>query len=157
VQKARVAAVDASRCTGCELCRLVCSFKKEGKFDPGRSRIAVAQDDGGGFAPRVCHNCGEPPCVDACPAGAIRKRKEDGRVVLLNDKCQGCNMCVMVCPFNAIAWRGGSCHACDGCEGAEGCAEICPPGAVRFVALNAESRRKRKDLAARLTGLSRGP
>lgn len=149
--QALLVTVDPSKCTGCDLCRLACSFAKEGGFNLRRSRITITRQDREGFAPRLCRNCQEPPCLDACPAGAIVRRKEDGRIVLLEEKCRGCNMCVMVCPFGAIGWGGGSNFACDGCGDLAKCAEACLHGAIRFVAVGAESRSKRRALAGRLT------
>ncbi len=151
MSKARIIAVDPQKCTGCDLCRLACSFAKDGTFNPRRSRILMTRLDREGFVPRLCQNCLEPPCLDACPAGAIVRRKEDGRITLLEQKCRGCNMCVMVCPFGAIGWGGAANFACDSCSDLAKCAEVCPHGAIRFVVVGDESRRKRRALAGRLT------
>jgi Fe-S-cluster-containing hydrogenase component 2 len=151
MRKARIVTVDPRKCTGCDLCRLACSFAKDGTFNIRRSRVTITRHDREGFAPRLCRSCQDAPCLDACPAGAIVRRKEDGRVVLLEERCRGCNMCVMVCPFSAIGWGGGANFACDGCGDLEKCAEACPHGAIRFVAAGAESRSKRRALAGRLT------
>lgn len=38
--------VNRDRCTGCRTCELVCSFEKEGKFNPKKSRIYVKEEGG---------------------------------------------------------------------------------------------------------------
>jgi anaerobic dimethyl sulfoxide reductase subunit B (iron-sulfur subunit) len=51
-----------------------------------------------------CYHCARPACVEACPAGAITKRKEDGVVVVDPAKCLGkdkCDLCLQSCPYGA--------------------------------------------------------
>ena len=55
------------------------------------------------FLPTPCMHCGEPPCVDACPVGAIYKR-EDGIVLIDEDKCDGCQACIPTCPYDALLY-----------------------------------------------------
>lgn len=142
--------VDPAKCTGCDLCRLACSFAREGSFHPRASRVGVAGEDRAGFSPLLCRNCEKPPCLDACPSGAIVRNGADGRVVLVQEKCRGCNMCVMVCPFNAIRAGGRTAFKCNGCEDAPRCAAACPLGALRFADLDRESRRRRRAFARSL-------
>jgi Fe-S-cluster-containing dehydrogenase component len=53
------------------------------------------------FRPVMCRHCDEPPCAEACPEEAIKKR-EDGVVILDTDKCMGCRMCIEACPYDAV-------------------------------------------------------
>jgi phenylacetyl-CoA:acceptor oxidoreductase subunit 1 len=45
-----------------------------------------------------CNQCKNAPCVKACPTGATRQR-EDGIIVVDQDKCVGCRYCVIACPY----------------------------------------------------------
>jgi anaerobic dimethyl sulfoxide reductase subunit B (iron-sulfur subunit) len=51
-----------------------------------------------------CYHCARPACVEACPSGAITKRKEDGIVFVDQAKCLGkdkCDLCLQSCPYGA--------------------------------------------------------
>ena len=66
-------------------------------------------------------------------AGAMTKDLVSGEVTCNPDKCVGCWMCVMVCPFGAV--RPGEIYTvkCDMCpdrDGAVACVEACPTGAL---------------------------
>ena len=39
--------------------------------------------------------------MKVCPTKAHYKRTEDGLVVIDQEKCIGCGMCVVACPYNA--------------------------------------------------------
>ena len=47
-----------------------------------------------------CNHCDNPPCVKVCPTGATYKDK-DGLVLMHYDRCIGCRLCVVACPYNA--------------------------------------------------------
>jgi nitrate reductase beta subunit len=53
------------------------------------------------YVPRLCEHCLHPACVPSCPSGAIYKR-EDGVVVISQDKCRGWRQCVSACPYKKI-------------------------------------------------------
>lgn len=52
--------------------------------------------------PLSCRHCDEPLCVMACISGCLTKDKKTGLVLIDKDRCVGCWMCVMVCPYAAI-------------------------------------------------------
>lgn len=52
------------------------------------------------FITMSCNHCDDPQCLKVCPADTYTKR-EDGIVVQDHDKCIGCQMCIMACPYNA--------------------------------------------------------
>jgi ethylbenzene hydroxylase subunit beta/complex iron-sulfur molybdoenzyme family reductase subunit beta len=52
--------------------------------------------------PRKCNHCSNPPCVHACPRGAIYKRETDGIVLIDQARCHGHRFCVEACPYKAI-------------------------------------------------------
>lgn len=105
------------------------------------------EDQGGGkypnsfyfYLPRICNHCTRPACLEACPRGAIKKREEDGIVLVDEDHCHGHRFCVEACPykkmyFNAEQNVANKCILClprieKGV--APACARQCP-GRVRF-------------------------
>ncbi len=111
--------IDLDLCVGCRGCEVAC--RQEHDLAP---RIAEAVDvrtvpipywtrvDTVGplgvfpdltmcYVPRMCNHCEDAPCVAACPTGAMVKR-EDGPVVLDQDRCIACLNCLHACPFQAI-------------------------------------------------------
>jgi anaerobic dimethyl sulfoxide reductase subunit B (iron-sulfur subunit) len=65
----------------------------------------------------ACNHCAQPACVEACPAGALARREEDGVVLLDSSLCDGCRACEHACPYGAIQYdeatgRMGKCDAC---------------------------------------------
>ncbi len=54
------------------------------------------------YLPRLCNHCTRPVCAEACPTGAMYKRREDGIVLRNEDACQGSRFCMEACPYKAI-------------------------------------------------------
>lgn len=141
--------VDLDKCLGCHSCTIACAVEhslakdlfmaiKEDPFP--RPRIKIGTGKEGNSFPLQCRHCEEPYCVDACIAGAIRKNPETGLVLTDEEKCVGCWMCVMVCPFGTIRpslvpdKREEVAIRCDLCQDREtlACVEACPTGALFF-------------------------
>jgi len=101
---------DQSRCTGCYTCVVACKDWHDVPAGPA-SWIRVITNEGGRFPnPSLsylfspCFHCDNPPCIEACPVGAITKRKEDGIVVVDREACLGktsCGDCLEACPYDA--------------------------------------------------------
>jgi Fe-S-cluster-containing dehydrogenase component len=124
----RLAVVDAERCVDCLLCALACA-RRFGEGGLARSAIAVRSAGGveRGFVVVVCRACPDPPCLHACPVGAIEKVAVGVKV--LPDRCIGCRACVDACLIRAVQWdeEGGKAVICVHCGL---CARFCPYGVV---------------------------
>lgn len=87
----------------------------------------------------ACNHCMEPPCVQQCPAKAIRKDTENGIVIINEAICIGCNYCSWTCPFGAPVFdvKEGIMNKCDLCYERIGvgsrpaCETVCPTGALQ--------------------------
>ena len=132
----QVLKVEHEKCTGCRLCELVCAVKHHGSSNPTRSRIRIIKWESEGIEiPVVCQQCEDAPCRPACPAKAISRNEEKGRVEVDYDKCIGCKTCVSVCPFGAMHFMPAERKVikCDLCDGDPQCARFCEVKAVSFV------------------------
>ncbi len=93
---------DLRRCVGCQTCTASC--KVTNATPPGVQWRRVLDMEFGeypevrrAFVPVGCQHCDEPPCVEACPSTATRKRA-DGIVTMDYDLCIGCAYCAVACP-----------------------------------------------------------
>jgi Fe-S-cluster-containing dehydrogenase component len=94
--------IDLSSCVRCYACVAACRIEH---FLPmGMSWPKLVALDTGGDNPAVstysvrCNQCKDAPCVEVCPTGATTRR-EDGIVIVDQDKCVGCRYCVVACPY----------------------------------------------------------
>jgi len=51
------------------------------------------------YLARICNHCTYPGCLASCPRKAIYKRKEDGVVLIDQQRCRGYRECVKACPY----------------------------------------------------------
>lgn len=99
----------------------------------------------------VCKHCHNPPCLEACPTGALFKTEFD-TVVVQQDVCNGCGYCVPACPFGVvdISLLDGKAHKCTLCYdrlkgGLEpACAKACPTNSIQFGEVDELVTRARK-------------
>ena len=153
---AKAFVIDISKCSGCYNCQLACKDEHVGNdWRPyaapqprvGQFWLRVEERVEGTlpkvklhYLPRLCNHCEKPACLEACPAGAVKKRP-DGLVLIDPDACTGCGACKEACPYGAIFLNGelGIAQKCTGCahlldHGAKQprCAEACPTDAMVF-------------------------
>ncbi|MDH5816495.1 MAG: 4Fe-4S dicluster domain-containing protein [Candidatus Nezhaarchaeota archaeon] len=155
----KVFIIDVSKCNGCYDCQLAC---KDEHVDNDWSPYAKPQPDTGHFwlkiyefergtipkvkvtyIPRICMHCDNPPCMAACPVGAIVKRT-DGIVLIDPEKCNGCKKCISACPYEAIYFNDqlniaqkctGCAHLIDGRDpliNIPRCVDVCPFDAIKI-------------------------
>lgn len=100
-----VMVIDLNKCVGCMACVAACQIEnflplgvswgrvvdfEDGKY-PSVERV---------FLPMPCMHCEEAPCVKVCPTEATFRR-EDGVVLIDYDKCIGCRLCMIACPYDS--------------------------------------------------------
>lgn len=97
--------IDLRKCYGCHACSVAC--KSEFNVPLGVWRSWVKAVDKGKypdvkrfFLPRLCNHCEKAPCVDVCPVKASYI-DQDGTVLIKEERCIGCKMCITACPYNA--------------------------------------------------------
>jgi phenylacetyl-CoA:acceptor oxidoreductase 27-kDa subunit len=95
--------INLNACIGCYNCMVSC--KQEHFLPMGVFFSRVLVGESGKYPavqrliyPVLCNHCKIPPCVDACPTGATRKR-EDGIVEVDSNVCMGCRACLVSCPY----------------------------------------------------------
>ncbi len=136
---------DVEKCLGCKSCEIACAVGKskakelfKAIFEDPKpdSRVDVKKAHGKNF-PLACRHCKDHPCVDTCIGVALTFNEEKGIVEHNKDKCVGCWLCIMVCPYGAIRQNDKLKIPvrCDLCQDEEipHCVHACPTGAILFI------------------------
>jgi carbon-monoxide dehydrogenase iron sulfur subunit len=105
----------------------------------------------GSFYPIICQQCEDSPCELICPTDAISKEGID------KERCIGCGLCMMVCPFGAVVIHERKAHKCNQCPDLDtpACIKACSKRAIAKVdtdKLQAERQRKHIE---KITGLGK--
>lgn len=161
--------INPQRCIGCKHCEIACAvehsqsknlFGAIAETPAPRTRINVEMGVAYLNFPNRCSHCEDAPCIYVCPVHALAKDEESGIVMLDSDKCVGCMMCAVVCPFGVPGWdvTNSSMLKCDGCvdrrsTGKEpACVEACKTGALRFGEVDDLMRDAKKEFSIKVTG-----
>lgn len=135
--------IDTRKCVGCMNCVVAC--QTENQVPLGQRRDWVTTTETGKF-PKVgveirserCNQCDKPPCVPVCPVGASHV-SDFGKLVLVHEEqCIKCGLCVSACPYGARFMNAatGVADKCTFCvhrlkEGKlPACVEVCPSRAM---------------------------
>ena len=125
--------IDPLKCLGCRACELACSMVKSGESGIYKSCIKnIRFFDDYFFYPNVCAQCETPYCAMVCPTSALSKNLDTGVVELVEDKCVGCKICLVACPFGAIHMVESTPIKCDLCDGDPVCVKFCRPEALVY-------------------------
>lgn len=95
---------DLKRCIGCNACAVAC--KQENSLPAGvfyTKTLSVTTGEYPNtkktYVPTICNHCEDAPCERVCPTGATYTR-DDGIVLVDEEKCIGCGSCVVACPYD---------------------------------------------------------
>lgn len=137
---------DYMKCTGCRLCEIACSLKHEGRIWPEASRVRVFMLVPGAEVPHLCAQCYNYPCVAACPVEALSVHEETGAVIVNNEQCNACGLCIDACPGKVPHLHPDRKRVviCDLCGGDPECAKICEK--ARYFALFRGTRNPRQEI-----------
>lgn len=96
--------IDLARCVGCNACTVACKIENGTPADHYWARVYTEEtgtfpDVKTTYVPALCNHCADAPCVTVCPTGASHQR-DDGIVLVDQDKCIGCRACMMACPYS---------------------------------------------------------
>ena len=110
--------INEEYCMACRLCEINCivahskskkllkAFKSE--FPRVAARLTVYEKGPISFALQ-CRHCDpdddkgrEAACIEACLTGAIKRNDHTKTVEYDKDKCVGCWMCIMACPYGVV-------------------------------------------------------
>ena len=146
--------IDLDRCIGCHTCSMACKAEhgiQKGSWITVYTVGGMHMDTPAGiypdlkmsYLPKSCMHCVEAPCMEVCSSGAI-VRRNDGIVLIKEEECDGCQMCLEACPYQVIFWDEANDVAkkCDFChlridEGeVPYCVRCCETEALHFGDLN---------------------
>lgn len=104
-----VMVIDLAKCKNARECVISC--QKMHHLTPDKEWLKVylmkdSEKSAPYWMPKPCFHCDNPPCVSVCPVGATFKRN-DGVVLVDNERCIGCKFCMTACPYSARVFNWG--------------------------------------------------
>lgn len=104
-----VKVIDLSRCKNARKCVEACQEAHNLAVDQvfiDVLKLKDAKETAPYWFPKPCYHCSEPSCVHVCPVQATYKR-DDGIVLVDEEKCIGCKYCMLACPYSSriFHWR----------------------------------------------------
>ena len=97
-----VMVVDLARCKNARKCISACQKHHYRPEDTEWLTVKLLKDNDKAapyWFPKQCFHCDNPPCVKVCPVDATFKR-DDGLVLIDNERCIGCKFCMAACPYS---------------------------------------------------------
>ncbi|MEI7676673.1 MAG: 4Fe-4S dicluster domain-containing protein [Bacteroidales bacterium] len=98
-----VMVIDLSKCRNARKCMAACQDAHHLRPEQHHLNVLKMQeskDTPAFYMPKPCQHCDNPPCVPVCPVDATFKR-QDGIVLIDNERCIGCRFCIAACPYSA--------------------------------------------------------
>jgi Fe-S-cluster-containing dehydrogenase component len=98
-----VMVIDLAKCRNARKCISACQSAHHLRPYEYHMNTLVMQESANTpayFMPKPCQHCDNPPCVSVCPVDATFKR-QDGIVLIDNERCIGCRFCMAACPYSA--------------------------------------------------------
>ena len=127
----------------CRFCEEACA-QREGAFGSAIQEVDIPEVDFHGVI--ACIQCSTPRCAEICPTGALVKDEKDEVVRLQQEKCVGCGLCTLECPYGGIYYNSEKQKSikCDTCNNDPKCVPACPYGVLEFLR-NSELQRSLHD------------
>lgn len=160
----KIIVIDVEKCLACRSCEIACAVEHskskkllEAIKEEPLSQPRVNVEGLGDLAvPLQCRHCEDAPCAKVCPTKATVKLGDEEPVIIKEELCIGCRLCILTCPFGIIKMRsdGKVVIKCDLClerlkKGEEpACVQACPTHAIQFKSVNEVTEGKRKKLTA---------
>jgi len=95
--------IDLSKCRNARKCISACQgahHLRPYEYHINTLIMQESQNTAPYYMPKPCQHCDNPPCVAVCPVDATFKR-QDGVVLIDNERCIGCRFCIAACPYSA--------------------------------------------------------
>ncbi len=98
--------IDMTRCIGCDACTVACKQENGTPMDVFFARVLNIESGRYPnvkrmYVPVLCNHCDDAPCLKSCPNKAI-VRRQDGIVLIDQDRCKGTGACVSACPYGNV-------------------------------------------------------
>ncbi|MBM4763395.1 4Fe-4S dicluster domain-containing protein [Bacillus sp. B15-48] len=131
---------NADDCIGCMACEIACKNENQTPSHIRWRKVKKVTPEL--YLSLSCNHCDNPECFRVCPERAFRKR-QDGIVEIDESRCNGCQICVSVCPYEAPQFdpethKVSKCQMCYPRQDkglSPACIDACTTGALQLVDL----------------------
>lgn len=136
--------LDKEKCSGCNACVVACidefyDFKEEAT---PRRETKIYQDIENNriyYYSLSCFHCPDPACIEKCPTGALKRDEETNMVIVDDELCIGCEICLKACSYKIPKFRNKKMVKCNGCierlkkDLQSLCVQTCPMKALEIL------------------------